>query len=189
MKNRIYSTKKWPERRSARTMSEAPEGRVEWLLKLHNPVRLVCCLLGPSTPRCGAPLGVILLGEEVARAPKREDHERGPGGPSRMVPGRGLEPPWDCSRQLLRLMRLPFRHPGNACSMTPYTLNDHKTRRSEDGSLPWHRIIMTEGTRDEKRLYRPADIHYSSRAAARSSRADRTRTISRDDEHWCIDNR
>lgn len=29
-----------------------------------------------------------------------------------MVPGRGLEPPWDCSRQLLRLVRLPFRHPG-----------------------------------------------------------------------------
>lgn len=29
-----------------------------------------------------------------------------------LVPGRGLEPPWDCSRQLLRLVRLPFRHPG-----------------------------------------------------------------------------
>ena len=29
-----------------------------------------------------------------------------------LVPGRGLEPPWDCSHQLLRLARLPFRHPG-----------------------------------------------------------------------------
>ncbi len=28
-----------------------------------------------------------------------------------MVPGRGLEPPQDCSRQLLRLMRLPVSPP------------------------------------------------------------------------------
>lgn len=28
------------------------------------------------------------------------------------VPGRGLEPPWILLRQLLRLVRLPFRHPG-----------------------------------------------------------------------------
>src|SRR3989304_10209628 len=29
-----------------------------------------------------------------------------------LVPGRGLEPPWDYSRLLLRQVRLPFRHPG-----------------------------------------------------------------------------
>ena len=31
-----------------------------------------------------------------------------------MVPERGLEPPWCCHRQLLKLVRLPFRHSGKA---------------------------------------------------------------------------
>ena len=39
-----------------------------------------------------APLTVIRLGKDVARAPKREDHERGPRGPSRMVRSAGFEP-------------------------------------------------------------------------------------------------
>ena len=30
------------------------------------------------------------------------------------MPGRGLEPPRDCSHQLLRLACLPFHHPGFA---------------------------------------------------------------------------
>src|SRR3989344_2882250 len=34
-----------------------------------------------------------------------------------LVPGRGLEPPQDCSRQRLKLVRLPFRHPGIECSV------------------------------------------------------------------------
>ncbi|KKS33493.1 MAG: hypothetical protein UU96_C0022G0001, partial [Parcubacteria group bacterium GW2011_GWC2_42_13] len=29
-----------------------------------------------------------------------------------LVPGVGLEPTWDCSRNILSVVRMPFRHPG-----------------------------------------------------------------------------
>ena len=78
-------------------------------------------------------------------------------------PGRDLNPPRDCSRQILSLLRLPFRHPGTSsngagiiAALRPWSIiRDPISIVGDHGTFSCHRRDRTRNRRARMALVEP----------------------------------